>query len=147
LLVVAKTKEAHKLIQSQFLKRTVSKRYTALLSKVMPPSEGEIVLPLRGDLHNRPRQLVCFEFGKKSITRWKVVAVNETTTKVHFWPLTGRTHQLRVHAAHEQGLNAPIVGDDLYGTAAERLYLHASFLEFTHPITKEKLSFEVEEDF
>jgi tRNA pseudouridine32 synthase/23S rRNA pseudouridine746 synthase len=147
LLVVAKTKEAHKLIQRQFLKRTVNKRYTALLSKVMAPAEGEIVLPLRGDLHNRPRQLVCSEFGKKSITRWKVITTNETTTKVHFWPLTGRTHQLRVHSAHEQGLNAPIVGDDLYGTVAERLYLHASYLEFAHPITKQKLSFEVAEDF
>jgi len=118
-----------------------------LLSKVVAPSEGEIVLPLRGDLHNRPRQLVCSEFGKKSVTRWKVITVNETTTKVHFWPLTGRTHQLRVHSAHEQGLNAPIVGDDLYGTVAERLYLHASYLEFAHPITKQKLSFEVAEDF
>ncbi len=147
LLVVAKTKEAHKLIQRQFLKRTVNKRYTALLSKVMAPSEGEITLPLRGDLHNRPRQLVCYEFGKKSITKWKVISANETTTKVYFWPLTGRTHQLRVHSAHEQGLNAPIVGDDLYGTVAERLYLHASYLEFAHPITKEKLSFEVAEDF
>jgi len=147
LLVVAKTKEAHKLIQRQFLKRTVNKRYTALLSKVVAPSEGEIVLPLRGDLHNRPRQLVCSEFGKKSVTRWKVITVNETTTKVHFWPLTGRTHQLRVHSAHEQGLNAPIVGDDLYGTVAERLYLHASYLEFAHPITKQKLSFEIAEDF
>jgi tRNA pseudouridine32 synthase/23S rRNA pseudouridine746 synthase len=147
LLVVAKTKEAHKSIQRQFLKRTVNKRYTALLSKVMAPSEGEIVLPLRGDLHNRPRQLVCSEFGKKSITKWKVITANKTTTKVHFWPLTGRTHQLRVHSAHEQGLNAPIVGDDLYGTVSERLYLHAAYLEFAHPITKEKLSFEVAEDF
>jgi tRNA pseudouridine32 synthase/23S rRNA pseudouridine746 synthase len=147
LLVVAKTKDAHKFIQRQFLKRTVNKRYTALLSKVMAPAEGEIALPLRGDLLNRPRQLVCSEFGKKSITKWKVIIANEATTKVHFWPLTGRTHQLRVHAAHEQGLNAPIVGDDLYSTAAERLYLHAAYLEFTHPITKAKLSFEVAEDF
>jgi len=147
LLVVAKTKDAHKFIQSQFLKRTVKKRYTALLSKVLTQAEGEINLPLRGDLENRPRQLVCFEHGKKSITRWKVVQINNTTTKVHFWPLTGRTHQLRMHSAHGQGLNAPIVGDDLYGTAAQRLYLHASYLEFIHPQTKEKVSFELAEDF
>lgn len=147
LLVVAKTKEAHKHIQRQFIKRTVNKRYTALLSKVMALSEGEITLPLRGDLHNRPRQLVCFESGKKSITRWKVIKTNETTTKVHFWPLTGRTHQLRVHSAHEQGLNAPIVGDDLYGTVSDRLYLQAAYLEFTHPISKERLRFEVADDF
>ena len=147
LLVVAKTKEAHKEIQKQFLKRTVNKRYTALLSKVIEEQEGEITLPLRGDLDNRPRQLICFEFGKKAITKWKVIQRDETTTKVHFWPLTGRTHQLRMHAAHEMGLNAPIVGDELYGTGSNRLYLHAAHLEFTHPITKEKLSFNIVEDF
>lgn len=147
LLVVAKTKEAHKDIQRQFLKRTVTKRYTALLSKVRDQQEGEISLPLRGDIDNRPRQLVCFEFGKKAITKWKVIQRNETTTKIHFWPLTGRTHQLRMHAAHELGLNAPIVGDELYGTTSNRLYLHAAQLEFVHPITKKALSFEVAEDF
>jgi tRNA pseudouridine32 synthase/23S rRNA pseudouridine746 synthase len=147
LLVVAKTKEAHKDIQRQFLKRTVNKRYTALLSKVIEKQEGEINLPLRGDIDNRPRQLVCFEFGKKAITKWRVIQINETTTKVYFWPLTGRTHQLRMHSAHQQGLNAPIVGDDLYGTAAERLYLHAACLDFVHPNTKEVLHFEVAEDF
>lgn len=147
LLVVAKTKEAHKDIQKQFLKRTVIKRYTALLSKVIEREEGEIRLPLRGDLDNRPSQLVCFEFGKKAITKWKVVQRNETTTKVHFWPFTGRTHQLRMHAAHELGLNAPIVGDDLYGTGADRLHLHAAYLEFVHPVTKQKMSFEVVDEF
>jgi tRNA pseudouridine32 synthase/23S rRNA pseudouridine746 synthase len=147
LLVVAKTKEAHKDIQKQFLKRTVIKRYTALLSKVIEREEGEIKLPLRGDLDNRPSQLVCFEFGKKAITKWKVVQRNETTTKVHFWPLTGRTHQLRMHAAHELGLNAPIVGDDLYGTGANRLHLHAAYLEFVHPVTQQKMNFEVVEEF
>lgn len=147
LLVVAKTKDAHKNIQRQFLKRTVNKRYTALLSKVIVADEGEIALPLRGDFDNRPRQLVCFEFGKKAVTKWKVVERNESTTKIHFWPLTGRTHQLRMHAAHENGLNAPIIGDDLYGTSAERLYLHAAHLEFIHPVTNEKMSFDVIEDF
>lgn len=147
LLVVAKTREAHKHIQAQFLKRTVTKRYTALLSKRIEGNAGEISLPLRGDFENRPMQLVCFEFGKKAITKWEVVERNEATTKVHFWPLTGRTHQLRMHAAHTQGLDAPIVGDDLYGTAAERLHLHAAYLSFTHPATGEKMTFEVPEDF
>lgn len=147
LLVVAKTKEAHKHIQRQFLKRTVTKRYTALLSKIIEGTEGEINLPLRGDLDDRPRQLVCFEFGKKAITRWQVVACKDGQTEIHFWPLTGRTHQLRMHAAHELGLNAPIVGDDLYGTAAERLYLHAALLEFTHPITGEQMGFNEEADW
>lgn len=147
LLVVAKTKEAHKHIQMQFLKRTVNKRYTALLSKPIKENEGEINLPLRGDIDDRPRQLVCFEHGKKAITKWKVVERNENTTKVHFWPLTGRTHQLRMHAAHAMGLNAPIVGDDLYGTHASRLHLHAAFLSFIHPVTKKLLKFEIKEEF
>jgi tRNA pseudouridine32 synthase/23S rRNA pseudouridine746 synthase len=144
LLVVAKTKEAHQHIQRQFLKRSVSKRYTALLSKVIEPSEGEIDLPLSADLLNRPRQLVCFKTGKKSVTKWKVIELYESMTRVDFWPLTGRTHQLRMHSAHELGLNAPIVGDDLYGTAAERMYLHAGHLEFIHPKNKEKVSFVAE---
>lgn len=147
LLVVAKTAEVHRHLQKQFLNRTVGKRYTALLSKVIDLAEGEISLPLTGDLFNRPRQIVCFKTGKKSITKWKVVETSETTTKIHFWPLTGRTHQLRMHAAHELGLHAPIVGDDLYGTPAARLYLHAASLAFTHPKTKERMCFEVPEDF
>lgn len=147
LLVIAKTKEAHKNIQHQFLRRKVKKRYSALLSKVIDGEKGEINLPLRGDFDDRPRQLVCFEYGKKAVTKWEVIEKNETTTKVHFWPLTGRTHQLRMHAAHELGLNAPIVGDDLYGISAERLHLHAAYLEFTHPKTNEIVKFEAEENF
>lgn len=147
LLVVAKTKEAHKNIQQQFVKRTVKKRYSALLSKRINENEGIIDLPLRGDFDDRPRQLVCFEHGKKAITKWKVVEKNENSTKIHFWPLTGRTHQLRMHAAHELGLNAPIVGDDLYGSVANRLHLHAAYLEFTHPKTREVVKFEAEENF
>jgi tRNA pseudouridine32 synthase / 23S rRNA pseudouridine746 synthase len=147
LLVVAKTPQAHKHIQRQFLQGTVRKRYSALLSKVIDQSEGEIDLPLGADLFNRPRQLVCFKTGKKSITKWKMIKKYNAMTKVDFWPLTGRTHQLRMHSAHELGLNAPIVGDDLYGTASERMCLHAAHLEFTHPKTKEKISFEAKEGF
>jgi tRNA pseudouridine32 synthase/23S rRNA pseudouridine746 synthase len=147
LLVVAKTRQAHTHIQRQFLQRTVRKRYTALLSKVIDEDEGEIDLPLCADFFNRPRQLVCFKDGKKSVTKWKVASRYEAMTKVDFWPLTGRTHQLRMHSAHELGLNAPIVGDDLYGTASGRMYLHATYIEFTHPKTKARISFEVKEDF
>lgn len=147
LLVVARTKEAHKHIQRQFLKRTVVKRYTALLAGEPPGAGGEIHLPLRGDFDDRPRQLVCFEHGKKAVTRWELIFTQNGLSKVHFYPLTGRTHQLRMHAAHQLGLNAPIVGDDLYGTAADRLYLHAAYLEFTHPVTRERLRFESEEAF
>jgi tRNA pseudouridine32 synthase/23S rRNA pseudouridine746 synthase len=147
LLIVAKTKQAHKYIQLQFLKRTVKKRYTALLDGVIEGEEGEINLPLRGNVVDRPRQMVCFENGKKAITKWKVVERNANTTKVHFWPITGRTHQLRVHSAHELGLNSPIVGDDLYGTPANRLHLHAAWIQFTHPVTKELMEFEEKEEF
>lgn len=147
LLLVAKTPQAHKQIQRQFLNRAVSKRYTALLSKAICDKEGEISLPLIPDLYNRPMQLVCFETGKKSITQWKVVEVNDGTTRIHFWPLTGRTHQLRVHAAHQLGLNAPIVGDDLYGTSDKRLHLHAAYIAFTHPVSKKRMEFEIAEDF
>ncbi len=147
LLVVARTKEAHKHIQRQFLKRTVVKRYTALLSAEPAETGGEIDLPLRGDFDDRPRQMVCFEHGKKALTRWELISTANGRSKVHFYPLTGRTHQLRMHAAHPLGLNAPIVGDDLYGSAANRLYLHAAYLEFTHPQTKERLRFESKEEF
>jgi tRNA pseudouridine32 synthase/23S rRNA pseudouridine746 synthase len=147
LLVVAKTPEAHKHIQRQFLNRKVVKRYTAILSGVIAQDEGEINLPLRGNLDDRPRQLVCYEFGKKSVTRFKVMERYDDSTRIHFWPLTGRTHQLRMHAAHDLGLNAPIKGDDLYGTSADRLHLHAAYLEFTHPVTKETMKFDVKEDF
>lgn len=147
LLVVAKTREVHKHIQRQFLNRKVKKRYTALLSGVIESEQGEIDLPLRLDIEDRPRQLVCFEFGKKSITKFKVIERKSNTTKVYFYPITGRTHQLRMHSAHQLGLNTPIVGDDLYGTSSDRLYLHAAYLEFTHPITSERMKFEVKEDF
>jgi tRNA pseudouridine32 synthase/23S rRNA pseudouridine746 synthase len=147
LLVVAKTQEAHRHIQRQFMQGRVKKRYRALLSKVLEQSEGEINLPLCADPYNRPRQLVCFKTGKRSVTRWKAIKVYNAMTKVDFWPLTGRTHQLRMHSAHDLGLNAPIVGDDLYGTVSKRMYLHAAQLEFMHPKTKEKISFEVEEGF
>lgn len=147
LLVVAKNKDAHKILQRQFIKQTVKKRYTALLSNVIEEDKGSIDLPLRMDPLDRPRQLVCFENGKKSRTIWQVVERNASTTKVYFWPITGRTHQLRVHAAHRDGMNAPIVGDDLYGKIADRLHLHAGYLSFQHPTSAEVMTFEVAADF
>lgn len=147
ILIVAKTKEAHKHLQKQFLKQTIKKRYVALLEGSLAQSEGEIKLPLRGDLDDRPRQMVCYEHGKKSLTFFKKIEEKEGKTKVHFWPLTGRTHQLRMHAAHVDGLNAPIIGDDLYGKSSDRLYLHAAEIEFVHPTSLQKIIFEVKEDF
>jgi tRNA pseudouridine32 synthase/23S rRNA pseudouridine746 synthase len=117
------------------------------LDGLLEQNEGEIDLPLRVDLDDRPRQLVCYEYGKKAQTRWQVISQAAGKTKVHFYPLTGRTHQLRVHAAHPLGLNTPIVGDDLYGQKADRLHLHAAFIEFIHPSSREKMSFMVEAEF
>lgn len=134
-LLVAKTSAVHKILQEQFINRTVRKRYVAVLDGLLPTSSGVIELPLRVDLDDRPRQMVCAEHGKPARTFWKKIATENNTSRVHFFPITGRTHQLRVHAAHPHGLNMPIVGDDLYGTEADRLYLHAEKLEFVHPIT------------
>jgi tRNA pseudouridine32 synthase/23S rRNA pseudouridine746 synthase len=147
IIVLTKTKEANKILQGQFIKRTVKKRYVALLSGKLSKKQGVIKLPLRLDLDDRPRQLVDFMNGKKAETNWNVISKNDTHTRVYFYPITGRTHQLRVHAAHKEGLNTPIKGDDLYGNKQDRLYLHAEFIEFTHPTSRNKISFTVPADF
>ncbi|MCA0133114.1 RluA family pseudouridine synthase [Winogradskyella alexanderae] len=147
LLLVAKNEKTHKNLQKQFIERSVKKRYIALLDGVIDKSEGYIELPLRVDLNNRPRQLVCYAHGKPGKTKYRVLALEKNRTRVHFYPITGRTHQLRVHAAHHKGLDMPIVGDDLYGKKAERLYLHAEQLTFEHPVTKERLTFTSEPSF
>jgi len=147
LLLIALNKVSHKNLQQQFIKRTVKKRYCALLDGILTADEGIINLPLRVDLDDRPRQLVCYEYGKNAKTQWKVIERKNGKTKVHFYPVTGRTHQLRVHAAHSLGLNTPIVGDDLYGDSANRLHLHAETIEFTHPASKELMSFKVDAEF
>ena len=147
LILIAKNKEIHQHLQSQFIKRTVQKRYLALLDGEVKETEGVIDLPLRVDLDNRPHQLVCKEHGKHAQTKFEVLELKEGRTRIHFYPITGRTHQLRVHAAHVDGLNASIVGDDLYGRKSNRLHLQAQYLEFTHPVSKERLKFELESDF
>jgi tRNA pseudouridine32 synthase/23S rRNA pseudouridine746 synthase len=147
LLIVAKTAEIHKKLQSQFIKRKVQKQYVALLEGIIKEDSGLIVLPLRVDLDNRPNQLVCYDFGKSAQTKWKVIARKNNRTLIHFYPITGRTHQLRVHAAHPLGLNTPILGDDLYGNKANRLHLHAESLTFQHPISKETITITVAADF
>jgi tRNA pseudouridine32 synthase/23S rRNA pseudouridine746 synthase len=139
IMLIAKQKDIHESLQKQFLKRTVVKRYIAVLHGKVNVSHGEVSLPLRVDLEDRPRQLVCFEHGKPALTKFEVIERSKGTTRIAFYPHTGRTHQLRVHAAHKKGLNAPIIGDDLYGQKADRLYLHAEYLSFWHPITKERM--------
>ncbi len=147
LMVIALTKQANERLQKQFIGRTVSKRYIALLQGELEQDNGEITLPLRGDFDDRPRQLVCFEHGKPALTKFNVIAREEGKTRIYFYPQTGRTHQLRMHSAHYLGLNMAIIGDDLYGTADKRLYLHAERLTLQHPITHEEMTFTVDAEF
>ncbi|WP_439131391.1 RluA family pseudouridine synthase [Polaribacter sp.] len=147
ILVLTKTKEANAVLQSQFIKRTVKKRYVAVLDGILTEKKGTIQLPLRVDLDDRPKQLVDFKYGKNAETHWEKIAAKDGKTRVYFYPVTGRTHQLRVHAAHKNGLNTPILGDDLYGKKTNRLHLHAEYIEFLHPSTLKKMSFRVPADF
>nr|WP_294774795.1 RluA family pseudouridine synthase [uncultured Flavobacterium sp.] len=147
LILIAKSTEVHKKLQAQFIKRTIKKRYIALLDGLLKENKGTIDLPLRVDLDNRPNQMVCYEHGKPAQTFWEVIERRENQTLVYFYPITGRTHQLRVHAAHKLGLNMPIVGDDLYGTKGNRLHLHAESITFKHPISKESVTISVAAEF
>ena len=154
LLVVARNRYAHKQLQAQFKERTIQKRYVALLStdllnRVGLPKEGTISLPMCADVLDRPRQMVDKNKGKTAITHYKIIGKiplhdshYSEAVKVELCPETGRTHQLRVHCAHSEGLACPILGDTLYGKRADRLYLHAEYLAFTHPTTGKPLSFE-----
>ncbi len=147
LMLIAKDEATYVKLQSQFIKRTISKRYVALLDGVLHDNEGSIDLPLRVDLEDRPRQLVCYDHGKPAQTKWKKIKIINNQTLVYFYPITGRTHQLRVHASHELGLKTPIIGDDLYGTKSNRLHLHAEQLIFIHPISNKKICFHCEAEF
>jgi tRNA pseudouridine32 synthase/23S rRNA pseudouridine746 synthase len=147
ILVLTKTEEAYRHLQAQFIKRTVQKRYAALLDGKIDTNEGQIELPMRVDINDRPRQMVCFEHGKKAVTYWKKINTIQEKTLVHFFPVTGRTHQLRVHSAHLDGLNIPIFGDDLYGKKSTRLFLHAEWISIIHPTSNKKIQFEIKNDF
>jgi tRNA pseudouridine32 synthase/23S rRNA pseudouridine746 synthase len=135
LLLVARTPEAHAAMAAAFARREVDKRYVAVLDGTLAATSGTITLPLRTDVDDRPRQLVDHQHGKPARTDWRRLASEEGRTRVAFWPRTGRTHQLRVHAA--AGLGAAIVGDRLYGRHGgddgPRLMLHAEHLAFSHP--------------
>lgn len=147
LLLAAKTQEVHRHLQAQFENRSIKKRYIALLDGILPEEEGVIDLPICPDYLDRPRQMVNEELGKTAITRYQVMDRRNGQTRIAFFPLTGRTHQLRVHAAHPLGLNCPIVGDELYGRKAERLYLHAEYLEFIHPVSGQRMVIEKKAEF
>lgn len=178
LLLVAKTKEAHRHLQAQFENRSIKKRYIALLDGVIaeaeraatqttetpqkteiphtigvpektvaPEKAGRISLPLCLNPLDRPRQMVSEEHGKEAVTEYQIIAKSEKYTRIAFYPLTGRTHQLRVHAAHPKGLNCPILGDELYGKKADRLYLHAEYIEFRHPVYGDIICIQKAPDF
>ena len=148
LMLIAKTKRVHQNLQAQFKNRLVRKRYVALLEGIVPKDKGTVDLPLCLNPLDRPRQMVHTEHGKPAITDYQVLErLDGKRTRIAFYPRTGRTHQLRIHAAHPLGLHCPIIGDELYGKKAERLYLHAEYLEFTHPITGETLKITKEAEF
>lgn len=150
LMVIALTTRAHKQLQKQFIQRTIQKRYIARITQKPAASSGNIFLPLRGDLNDRPRQLVCEEYGKTAETFWELIEKDnelDNGVLIHLYPKTGRTHQLRVHCAHPLGLNAAIVGDDLYGKKTTRLHLHADELRLSHPYTRKMMTFNRPSDF
>ncbi|WP_375579425.1 pseudouridine synthase [Marivirga tractuosa] len=142
IMLISKDLESHKFLQQQFMNKTIRKRYSAVLEGRLKEKDGEVNLPLAVDEDNRPMQKVDFEAGRKALTKWKLINQNEKKTMVTFIPVTGRTHQLRVHAAHPKGLDAPIVGDTLYGNKAERLMLHAEYIQFKHPKNNKLMGFE-----
>lgn len=137
IVVLAKSEEAYRRMQELFRTRQVFKRYEAIVECLSPdsiPEQGEINLPLLPNPFDRPRQMVDHQHGKRAVTQYKRCRqVAQNRVFIDLFPLTGRTHQLRVHCAHPDGLNAPIVGDPLYGTPSDRLYLHAAEIQFTHP--------------
>ena len=147
LMLIALTSDVYIDLQKQFIDRKIQKEYEALLDGTLSQDKGEIKLPLRLDIDDRPRQLVCFKHGKSALTHWEVIERKDGRTRVIFKPVTGRTHQLRVHAAHSLGLNAPIIGDDLYGKIDNRLHLHAARIIFLHPVSKEIMDIKLKATF
>jgi len=135
LLVVGKDESVYKDLQRMFWLREIEKRYVAWVDGALQADRGTVTLALRSDLDDRPRQIHDPVHGKSAETRWVALERRGTRTRLALYPLTGRTHQLRVHAAHPQGLGAPIVGDRLYGRPESRLLLHAEALRFRHPRT------------
>ena len=145
LLVLALTDEAYVALQRQFALREVSKRYEAVVEGMPSPDAATISLPLIADIMDRPRQKVDYVVGKPAVTDYRVVRrLADGNTLVYLYPHTGRTHQLRVHCAHVDGMRCPIVGDPLYGhgTRSGRMCLHAAMVEFCHPLTGERMRFE-----
>lgn len=147
LLIIAKDKKTHQHLQAQFKNRSIRKKYIALLDGIVPEDEGTIELSLCPNPLDRPRQMVDTQYGKPAITYYQVLERTDKYTRIAFYPHTGRTHQLRVHAAHPSGLHCPIIGDELYGKKDKRLYLHAESIEFTHPVNGQSMCITEKADF
>lgn len=149
LIVLALDADSHRELSRQFERRLVSKRYHALLQGDLPTDRGSIDLPIAKDWPNRPLQKICFETGKPSVTRYRVLTRFGDRTRVEFEPVTGRSHQLRIHAAHDLGLASPIVGDPLYGdvSSGPRLMLHATRIELIDPSSDRRITVESEAPF
>ena len=147
LLIIAKDKKTHQHLQAQFKNRSIRKKYIALLDGVVLEDEGTIELPLCPNPLDRPRQMLDTQYGKPAITYYQVLERTDKYTRIAFYPHTGRTHQLRVHAAHPSGLHCPIIGDELYGKKDKRLYLHAESIEFTHPVNGQSMCITEKADF
>jgi tRNA pseudouridine32 synthase/23S rRNA pseudouridine746 synthase len=145
IMLVAKTADAYHHLQDQFAARTIKKKYVAVVEGKITTDHGIIDLPLSSDPLNRPRQIVDHEHGKRAITEYRVIShhlspiTHHPVTLLALYPHTGRTHQLRMHCAHQEGLGCPIVGDELYGHKADRLYLQAESIAFVHPSTGKRM--------
>lgn len=148
-MMIAKTEFAYYRLQKAFLNHQIQKKYVAIISGKVIPEKGIISLPLMPDYLDRPRQIVDHELGKEAITEYEVLEpVDDSHLRIALYPKTGRTHQLRVHCAHQEGLNAPILGDPLYGNEkAARLHLHAEEITFEHPLTGKKMTITRKADF
>jgi tRNA pseudouridine32 synthase / 23S rRNA pseudouridine746 synthase len=133
ILLLARDRQIHRQLSQQFQQRQIHKVYEAVLAGTLTSDEGVIELPIWGDPQDRPRQKVDWQRGKPSTTQFQAIAKTGNYTRLVLVPITGRTHQLRVHAADPSGLGIPILGDRLYGCPADRLYLHARELSFQHP--------------
>lgn len=143
IILVAKTEEAYHALQEQFTERVIKKKYFAIVEGIPKDEHGIVNLPLSSDPLNRPCQIVDHEHGKQAITEYRILATRQDHTLLALWPHTGRTHQLRMHCAHHEGLGCPILGDELYGRKADRLYLQAQAITFVHPLTNKRRHFEL----
>ena len=143
IILVAKTEEAYHALQEQFTERVIKKKYFAIVEGIPKNEHGIVNLPLSSDPMNRPCQIVDHEHGKQAITEYRILATRQDYTLLALWPHTGRTHQLRMHCAHHEGLGCPILGDELYGRKADRLYLQAQAITFVHPLTNKRMHFEL----